>query len=79
MTQQADLQPVKRDHGCQTPECPNDFAVIITRVDEGTSEFLCDGCNLAFQLAVLQQMAADGTIVLPASVTQDQPASPASV
>lgn len=74
MTEPTDQAPVRRDHGCQTPECPNDFAVIVIRVDDSTVEMLCDGCNLAFQLAVLQQMAADGTITLPVSVQHDEPA-----
>lgn len=79
MTQPAEEQAVERDHGCQTPECPNDFAVIIIRVDDSTTEMLCDGCHMVMMLAIMQAMAEDGTLVLPVSVTRDEPASTPAV
>lgn len=79
MTEQADQAPVERDHKCQTPECPNDFNVITLRVDDSTTNYLCEGCNLAFNLRVLQALVEDGSIVLPASVTRDEQATPTPV
>lgn len=75
MTEQDDIAPVERDHGCQTPDCPNDFAVIIIRVDDSTTEMLCDGCHMVMMLAIMQSMAEDGTLVLPVSVTRDEQAT----
>lgn len=75
MTEPTDQAPVQRDHGCQTPDCPNDFAVIIIRVDDSTTEMLCDGCHMVMMLAIMQAMAEDGTLQLPVSVQRDQPAT----
>ena len=69
----------RRDHGCQTPDCPNDFAVITLQVDTSEVTMLCDSCHLAFSLAVLQQLAESGAITLPAPAPESvapQPAAP---
>jgi hypothetical protein len=57
--------PATHDRRCQTDGCLNDFAVIIVRVDDSSVLMLCEGCNLAFNLAVLQQASQQGLIVLP--------------
>ena len=54
----------RREHNCQTPDCPNDFAVITVDLDTGESTFLCHSCQLAFWLAILQKMADEGTLIL---------------
>lgn len=56
----------RRDHRCQTDGCPNDFAVITVRVDDSEVTQLCDSCQLLFNLAILQQLAEAGKLVLPA-------------
>lgn len=61
--------PVTRDHRCQTDRCPNDFAVITIRVDTSDIMLLCEGCNLAFNMAVLTQMHDKGLISLGGPVT----------
>lgn len=58
---------VTRDHKCQTPQCPNDFSVIMIRVDDSETDMLCETCTLAFWLAVLQK--ANETGVLPGEGT----------
>ena len=66
----------RRDHRCQTGGCPNDFAVVTVRVDDSEVTMLCDSCQLLFNLAVLQQMAAAGEIDLsgpPAPPVDAQP------
>lgn len=66
MTAPATEAGFRRDHGCQTPGCPNDFAVVVVRVDSSETDMLCESCNLAFWLAVLQQAAEQGVISLDA-------------
>lgn len=66
----------RRDHGCQTPGCPNDFAVITLRVDDGEASYLCEGCHLAFSLAVLQQLGAQGLLAAPGAAAAGTPAQP---
>ena len=70
-------EPITRSHNCQTPECPNDFAVIIIRVDEGESDLLCDSCHLAFNLAVLQKLAEEGLIELAPAAADGRTETPA--
>lgn len=65
MTEPAAVPPVIRDHGCQTPGCPNDFNVITVRVDDSEISMLCEGCHLAFTLAVLQRLGEQGMLVGP--------------
>lgn len=65
MTVPADLPAATRDHGCQTPGCPNDFNVITIRVDDSEINMLCEGCNLAFNLAVLQRLGEQGMLTAP--------------
>lgn len=76
MTDAAELAGYRRDHGCQTPDCPNDFAVITLQVDTSEVTMLCDSCHLAFNLAVLQQMAESGAITLPGQPAPDVATQP---
>lgn len=60
----------RREHNCQTPTCPNDFAVVTVDLDTGESTFLCQSCQLAFWLAILQKMSEEGTLILADAVVQ---------
>jgi hypothetical protein len=62
VTTQATEPKVTRDHGCQTPDCPNDFSVILVRVDDSSTDLFCEACHLSFALGILQQLAAAGTL-----------------
>lgn len=42
----------------------NPWAVALIRPGISETDFLCESCNLAMWLAVLQQMAEQGTITL---------------
>lgn len=64
MPDQAADAPVTRDHRCQTDKCPNDFSVITIRVDTSDIMMFCEGCNLAFNMAVMTQMHDEGLIEL---------------
>lgn len=68
----------RRDHRCQTDACPNDFAVVTIRVDDSEVTMLCDSCQLVFNLAILQQLADQGTIALPAPPAEDVAPQPSS-
>jgi hypothetical protein len=39
--------------------------VITLRVDDGVTNYLCEGCNLAFNLAVMQRLGEQGLITGP--------------
>jgi hypothetical protein len=54
----------RRDHKCQTPECPNDYAVIIVRVDDSGVDMLCDSCHIAMMMAIIKQSIEQGTLRL---------------
>jgi hypothetical protein len=62
MTTPNGAAPATHDRRCQTEGCPNDFAVITVRVDDSSVLMMCEGCNLAFNLAVLQQASEQGLI-----------------
>ena len=52
----------RHDHNCETPGCPNDFAVVETTIDTSESHFRCMTCQQAFWLAVLRQLAEAGQL-----------------
>ena len=52
----------KHDHNCETPECPNDFAIVEVTIDTSETHFRCLACTQAFWLAVLQAQAERGEI-----------------
>lgn len=63
MTTPAPAEPgYRRDHACQTLGCPNDFSIITIRVDDSETMMLCEGCNLSFNLAVLQRLSEQGLL-----------------
>lgn len=62
MTEPAAEPGYKHDHNCETPGCVNDFAVIEVTCDTSESHFRCMACQQAFWLAVLRQLAAQGTL-----------------
>lgn len=66
MAETGDVTRIERDHGCQTPGCPNDFSIVMTRVDDRETDLLCDGCAMAFWVAVLQRAHEDGLVQLGA-------------
>jgi hypothetical protein len=62
-TSETPAPPVPAAFGCQNGD-GNAYTVILTRPGDSSADFLCDTCNLAMWLAVLQQMAASGMIDL---------------
>jgi hypothetical protein len=62
MTEPAAEDRAVHTKNCQTGECPNDYAVIIVNVDDGTTDFLCMGCNLALWIKVAQEMSEAGML-----------------
>lgn len=57
---------------CQTPDCPNPIAVVVTRLDDHEADALCQSCNMIFWLAVLQQ-AAEAGLIAPLAQTAPTP------
>jgi hypothetical protein len=47
---------------CQTPDCPNPIAVVITRLEDSEADMLCMSCCMIFWTAVLRQAAENGTL-----------------
>lgn len=47
---------------CQTPDCPNPIAVVITRLEDSEADMLCMACTMVFWLRVLQQAEANGLL-----------------
>lgn len=47
---------------CQTPDCPNPIAVVVTRLEDSEADMLCMSCNMAFWLRVLQQAGQMGVL-----------------
>jgi hypothetical protein len=45
---------------CQTPDCPNPIAVVVTWLDDSEADMLCQTCNMAFWAAVLTKAAEAG-------------------
>lgn len=52
-----------QEFACQNGD-GNPWAVALIRPGISETDFLCESCNLAMWLAVLQQMAEAGTITL---------------
>lgn len=77
MSDTAETEGVRHDHRCQTEGCPNDFVIITINVDTSTTNCMCWGCNVAWNLAIIQRMGENGDFDnLPVSVTSSGPAAP---
>jgi hypothetical protein len=73
----AETEGMRHDHRCQTEACPNDFVIITLNVDTSETNYLCWGCNMAFQIRVIQLMEEQGLFTtVPASVSSSPPPPP---
>lgn len=79
MTTPPETEGIRHDHRCQTKGCPNDFVIITLNVDTSDANYLCWGCNVAFQIAIIQRMAANGDLPgMAASVTSSALPAPSA-
>jgi hypothetical protein len=59
---------------CQTPACPNDFALIIVNVDDGSTDFLCLGCCLTLWVGIAANTPEFTTALQAAAAAAPAPA-----